>query len=254
MHAAVRFASVQGTLVRRAGSMTAMLALCLGPISQSAKAQALSVLPVNVQMAPGQGAATITVTNRGDQETSVQVRAFSWAQAGDEDKLTPSDALLVSPPISTIAPGGTQLVRLVLRKPPQDKESTYRIVLDQIPPPAVPGVVRVVLRISIPVFSQPLVRALPHLQFQIAHDAGKAYLVASNDGSHHEVLRDIVISTADGNKIKVGAGVSPYILAGSVRRWPLELPESDAPRTDTLHLSAREDSGTINQQVQVDAP
>lgn len=211
------------------------------------------VLPVNIQMSPGQEAATITVTNKGDQDTSVQVRAFSWEQIEGEDKLTPSSVLLVSPPISTIPAGGTQLVRLVLHQLPQGKEGTYRIVLDQIPPPAVPGVVRVVLRISIPIFSQSASKTFPHVQFHLEHDAGETFLVASNDGTHHEVLRDMVLASGDGHRIKVGAGTSPYILAGSVRRWPIEVPGGSVAINE-LHLTAREDAAMVNQQVQVAAP
>lgn len=107
--------------------------------AHSAKAQALSVLPVNIQMAPGQGATTMTVTNHGDSETSIQIRAFAWDQQDGEDQLTGSDAVLVSPPLATIPPHGSQVIRIVLRKRPEEQEATYRILLDQIPPTRTAG-------------------------------------------------------------------------------------------------------------------
>ena len=76
--------------------------LALAPAFSSAKAQALSVLPVNIQMAPGQGATTMTVMNHGESETSVQIRAYAWGQQDGDDQLTGSDAVMVSPPIATI--------------------------------------------------------------------------------------------------------------------------------------------------------
>jgi len=37
--------------------------------------------------------------------------------------------------------------RLILRRPPQGHEATYRILLDQIPPPAEPGPARLYTRL-----------------------------------------------------------------------------------------------------------
>ncbi len=223
------------------------------PVGSSAGAQSLMVLPVNVHMAPGQGATTLTVANEGKSETAIQIRAYAWNQPdGRDDQLTASDAVMVSPPLASIAAGGTQVVRVVLRKPPQGKEATYRIVLDQIPPPAEPGVVRVVLRLSIPIFAQPATRTVPHVQFHIERDAGQAFLVALNDGGHHEAVRDIVLSTSDGRKLKTGPSTSPYILAGATRRWPIDAQGSLPLPNETLRLTAHEDTGAIEQQVHVD--
>ena len=82
-----------------------------------ASAQGLTVLPVNIELAAGQMATSLTVINHGGSETSVQVRAFDWKQPNGAEQLTPSDVVLVSPPIATIPAGGTQVVRLLLRHP-----------------------------------------------------------------------------------------------------------------------------------------
>lgn len=218
--------------------------------AHSAKAQALSVLPVNIQMAPGQGATTMTVTNHGGSETSIQIRAFAWDQQDGEDQLTGSDAVLVSPPLATIPPHGSQVIRIVLRKRPEEQEATYRILLDQIPPPAQPGQVRVVLRLSIPIFAQPPTRALAHVAFHIERDHQQAYLVAANDGGHHEAVRDVVLSTSDGRQFQTAPSI-PYVLGGATRKWLLATKDFDPGTTQSLLLTAHEDSGPIHQQVQV---
>jgi fimbrial chaperone protein len=217
----------------------------------AADAQSLSVLPVNIFLAPGQKATTLTVTNQGNSKTSIQIRAYAWNQQGDDDQLTTSDEVVISPPIASIAPGANQVVRLILRQSPQAREATYRILLDQIPPPAEAGIVHVVLRLSIPIFAQPATRALPHVQFHIELNAGQIYLVGVNDGLRHEAIRDIELSTSDGRTLKAASGSSPYILAGVTRRWniaaqgPLPLP------SETLRLTAHSDAGAIEQQVPV---
>ncbi len=217
----------------------------------AARGQSLSVLPVNIFLSPGQRATTLTVTNQGNGETAIQIRAYSWNQQDNDDQLAASNAVVVSPPLASIAPGATQVVRLILRAPPQGREATYRILVDQIPPPAEPGVMHIVLRLSIPIFAQPASRAVPHVQFHIELDAGQLFLVGINDGLRHEAIRDIVVSTNDGRKLKPGPSASPYILAGSTRRWtiatqgPLPLP------SETLRLTAHSDAGAIEQQVTV---
>jgi len=217
----------------------------------AAEAQSLSVLPVNIFLPPGQKATTLTVTNQGTSQTTIQIRAFAWNQQGDDDQLTASDEVVVSPPLAMIAPGAKQVVRLILRNPPQGREATYRILLDQIPPPAEAGVVHVVLRLSIPIFALPMTRALPHVQFHIEVHDGQICLVGINDGLRHEAIRDIELSTSDGRKLKEVPSSSPYILAGITRRWnitaqgPLPLP------SETLRLTAQSVSGAIEQQVPV---
>jgi len=218
---------------------------------QAANAQALSVLPVNVQMAPGEQASTVTVTNQGTSETAVQIRAYKWSQQGDNDELAASNDVIVSPPIARIAPGDSQIVRLILRQPAQGREQTYRIILDQIPPPAEPGVVHVVLRMSIPIFAQPRTRATADVQFRVEVKDGKSYLVGVNDGLRHEAIRGIELKTSDGRTLKVESGVSPYILAGTTRHWKIDAPDAAPLPNNTLQLTAQTDAGSIAQQVQV---
>jgi len=221
----------------------------------AARGQGLSVVPVNVFLSPGQRATSLTVTNPGNSETAIQIRVYAWNQKGDDDQLTASDAILLSPPLARIAPGAKQVVRLILRQPARDREATYRILIDQIPPPAEPGVVHIVLRLSIPIFAQPATRALAHVQFHLEQDAGKLFLVGINDGPLHDVIRDIVLTTSDGRKLKEESSTSPYILAGSTRRWPIAAQGSLPLPSETLQLTARADAGAIEQQVRfVPAP
>jgi fimbrial chaperone protein len=191
------------------------------------------------------------VTNQGNSETAIQIRAYAWSQRGGEDQLTTSDAVVVSPPLASIAPGASQVVRLILRQPPQGREATYRILVDQIPPPAEPGIVHVVLRLSIPIFALPATRAVPHVQFHIERDAASAYLVAINDGGRHETIRNAALSTNDGRTLSTGSNASPYILAGATRRWPIAAQGSLPQASETLRLKARADAGAVEQQVRV---
>lgn len=228
----------------------AVLVLLAVPV---ARAQALSVLPVNVFLAPGQRAATLSVTNQGRSQTAIQIRAFAWDQKDGSDELITTDEVIASPPIATIAPGATQVVRLILRQLPQHQEATYRILVDQIPPPAEPGVVHVVLRLSIPIFAEPPTPATPHVSFHLERNAGQLVLVGTNTGLRHDVIRGILLRTSDGKDLKEAPGGLPYILAGATRRWSL-VGNGSLPRLNAaLQLTAQGETGSIEQPVAVAA-
>jgi len=209
--------------------------------------------PVNVVMAPDQAAATLTVGNNGDHEISFQIRAFAWqaGRAGDM-QLERTSELLVSPPLGTIAPGATQIARLVLSRAPQDRELSYRILIDELPPPARAGVVHVALRLSIPVFAEPAGIATPHVQWRIATQGPQAWLVASNDGTRHQSVHDIVLRTADGRTLQLTSDTPPYVLAGGEHRWNIQPDGSSFASGAVMRLTALGDGEAIDQQVRVD--
>lgn len=214
-----------------------------------ARAQSLSVLPVNIFFSPGQNATSLTVTNTGDKETTIQIRAYSWSQDGEADPLGDTKFITLSPPLARIAPGDSQVVRIILRQIPKDQEATYRILIDQVPPPGEAGVVHYVLRLSIPIFVKPAIRSSANVEFHITNDAGQFYLVATNTGNLHEVLRDITLTTPDGHKLKAESGSLPYILPGSTRRWHIVAQDPMPGQIETLRLKAQMSASAIDQQV-----
>lgn len=216
-------------------------------------AQGVEVVPVNVQLAPGQLAAALTITNRNSQRISFQIRGYSWQQdsAGGES-LLPSDVLMSSPPIATIQPEASQVVRLILRNPPEGREGTYRIILDQLPPPGQPGIVQVLLRLSIPVFAQPRAHIAPQVHWRVEREGGRWWLIASNSGSQHLSVRNMRLADADGRQLGIELKSPPHILAGGTRRWPIVAGSSLVPN-EIVRLTASADVGTIDQRISADA-
>ncbi len=212
--------------------------------------QGFTVIPVTMEMAAGERAKTLTIQNHTDREATFQVRPFAWSQADGTDQLDATDGLLVSPPIGVLAPGSSQVVRVLLRKAAQGREVSYRILLDQIPAQPAPGQVGFILRLSIPVFVEPPGRIAAQLHWAIESDGRGASLVANNDGSRRQVVRDMRL-VADGHALSLEANVSPYVLAGSVRRWRI-LGQGPSPSADgTFRLTAHADTGEIDQAVPV---
>jgi fimbrial chaperone protein len=222
----------------------AALVILSGATAQ-AETSGLTIYPVTIQLAPGERAAVLTIENHTDTDTTFQIRAYSWSQPNGSDRLEPTDAVLVSPPLGTVAAGKSQVVRLVLRQPAQEREATYRVLFDQILGPPAPGSVNFALRLSIPVFAEPPTRVAPHVQWSVDHSS----LVAVNDGGRHETFRDIAISTPDGRQLKLEQNVSPYVLAGSTHRWQILSAGFAASGTTPLRLKGNADSGAVDQAV-----
>lgn len=238
--------------IARICTLVALAMQCAWLACSPARAQGLEVTPTNVVLGPGQTAATLTVTNREDHRVSFQIRGFTWGQdAQGNDVLQPSAALLASPPIASIDAGATQVVRLILRLPPQGRETTYRILFDQLPPPHEPGVVRILLRLSIPVFAEPETQVRPELRWHVAHDDGGWWLIATNTGNRHITLGNLKLAGPDGQELRVAVSSPPHILAGATRRWPIATTALSAK--ELLHLTASADVGTIDERIPVDS-
>jgi fimbrial chaperone protein len=212
--------------------------------------QGLTVIPVTLELAPGQLTTVLTLENHTERETDFQVRPFGWDQLDGADRLTATDLLLVSPPLGRIAVGAGQVVRLVLRTPADGRESAYRILLDQVPPPPAPGQVSFALRLSIPVFVEPAAKVAAHVRWSVQAEGGTPYLVAVNSGGRHAVVHGLALSEAGGRALALESNVSPYILAGATRRWRI-LATSFAPSREALRLTAQADGGAIDQAVSV---
>ena len=103
-------------------------------IAVPALAGSLSVTPVRVELSNAQRSAALTVRNDGDQPSVVQAQLVAWSQESNEDKLDPTVDLLASPPIFTVAPGASQILRVALRRAPDSAvERTYRILVTEVP-------------------------------------------------------------------------------------------------------------------------
>ena len=209
----------------------------------------LTVTPVSVMLAPGRTTTTLTIRNNTGREIGFQVRPFGWTQPGGTDQLTRTDNLAISPPLGRIANGATQVVRLVLRQPAQNQESTYRILFDQVPPPPQPGAVNFAYRFSIPVFAEPMTaNAASRVDWSLQSDGGAYYLVAANSGASHDAFHNLALTGAGGSPIALQQGGSPYVLPGATRRWRI-MANGFSPSGQTLRVSANAVSGKIDQNL-----
>lgn len=230
----------------------ACVALILGACLLTALAQAqqtvqgrgqnpvggLAVMPTVIEVPPGRSAAAMEVGNRSTLPVAVQLSAFRWTQPGGEDRLEDDPAVTVSPAIATIPPGGVQTFRILLPRGARPAEATWRLILDELPRPAVKGKLDVRLRLSMPVFA-----AADHdggADVQWRDESGQ--LIATNHGTRRLRFSSLLL---DGRH-SLPLAPSPYLLAGAERRWTLAAEPRSSLSSNPLRLTGASDIGPID--------
>ena len=213
--------------------------------TQPAKSQALDVAPVSLTLMPGQRTASINITNRGEQKTSIQTRPFVWDQQDASDRLSPTKSLAISPPLFELGPGETQLVRLVLRAPVSMTEGTYRLLLDQVPGPATAGTIRVALRISLPVFVRPAGVAAPVLSWRVERNGSEVNLVCQNGGARHAHITHMTIGDVPPG-VTLAQQSTSYVLAGALQHWTIKDPSGSLRTGANVRVAADTDEGRVD--------
>jgi fimbrial chaperone protein len=192
-----------------------------------------SVSPVRIYMGPRDRAIALTITNDGSDELVMQADLFEWKQKPDgEDVLTPTEELIVSPPIIKLAPGARQVVRLArIKVAPVKDQLTYRVMLREIPearPPEKGLEVQIALTFSLPIFITPPT-AKGTLACNTRRNAADAVQVeCSNTGNAYSHPREMELVGMGGQKLarrESGA----YLLPGTTRTFELKRSEGPIP-------------------------
>lgn len=136
--------------------LAAAIALACLPVT-AANAASLRVSPVLLDVPSGQTGTTLTVSNDDKAPIRVQVRVYLWTHKGNSDTLTPTKAVVASPPIGVLKPGAENLVRIVrVATTPVAARESYRVLVDQLPDPKrTAGVVSILVRHAIPLYFEP---------------------------------------------------------------------------------------------------
>ena len=233
-----------------------LLALALCVAAPEAPAGSFQVNPIRIDVAKGATSAAMTVRNDGDDAIVIQASLVSWTQNEGQDVYAPTTEALVTPPVMTIQPGGEQIVRVGLRRRPDPQsELTYRLYLQEVPPPPKPGFtgLQVALRVGVPLFVPPLAPGLRRLEWsaQSAPD-GALTLIAQNTGNTHVQVTDFELRAAGAEEPLAHQTTLAYVLAGQRRTWTLPVPAGHAKPGGELHLKAYTDAGETDMALSVE--
>lgn len=215
-----------------------LLALALPLLARAAD---ISLMPVNVKLDRFNDRATVQVINNGAEPVVMQADAIAWTRVDGRDVDGPTSDIIVNPPIFTIQPGQTQVLRVGLRRAQElQQEASYRMVLREIPMPRladvgqVAGQVRVLVALRVPVFVAPA-KVQRQENWSLRRD-GNGELVASvtNTGNVHLKVGELRVQ-GEGSQGRTLAlqGANAVIFPGEQRSFRLQHPPG-ASRLEVL--------------------
>jgi fimbrial chaperone protein len=232
-------------VILSSGALALGALLALPAPVQSASLQAS---PVLVEMTDKAPSAVVTIRNTGDKPIAVQTRVMQWSQARGQETLQEAEAVIASPPMTTLKPGANYAVRIVrTAKGALGGEEAYRVLVDQLPDasPARGSMVALVMRHSIPVFLSGGQGGAARVDWELGARNGRLVLRATNHGSRRLRLAQVTVQLGDGRKVSFGNGLLGYVLAGSTMEWVSVAPAATRPggmvmaTTDLGPLSAQ---------------
>lgn len=225
-----------------------VIGLCLG-FARNGIGASFNVNPIGFKLTAERSSGLLQIRNTGDAPVRLQVSAVDWLTDGRQEILQDTNAILLNPPIFSIAPGQIQFLRFGLREPARsDTEQAYRLLVEEVPPggPQGPGLMTL-LRVSIPVFIAPQ-ETQEKLTWQIRRGETGLVLAAVNEGNVHGKIIQIRLNNPDldeGLHIRTPA----YILAGQRKEWPLESGKIHAGK---VRLKVQTDKAEIEEYLMLD--
>ena len=173
---------------------------------------ALSISPTRLVLDPKTKVATLTLENKSDTPTNVQIKANGWYMddAGNyiEDK---TGDFLFFPRLATIAAGQTQVIRVGYQGDFPSMEKSYRVYVQELPPVKQPdylkpegntvaGGVQILLGMSIAVYIRPSADKIPPPQIKwISAEKvkGNIKIGLENQGSFHFYTQRVELDLQD---------------------------------------------------------
>lgn len=233
-----------------AGGLIVLLSLT--PLSPSADASEgqLQAGPTLLEIGPKGAATRLLLGNTGDAPVAAQVRVYAWSQPDGEDRLVPSEQVVVSPPIVEVPVGAEQVVRVVRLGPPASgRDQCYRIVVDELPraEPSRDSTVKVRMRYVLPLFVRAAEAMAPALSCTL--DERGAQLACENKGGRAAQLGASRLLDDSPHALNLSEGLFGYVLPGSRRVWLLAAGRPQL-KGQTLRLETRLNGRPANLSVE----
>lgn len=229
-------------------AMVAAFASSIGVATMAApvSAASFSVNPVNINLPADRQAASLTLTNSDAAPVSVRVLTYAWTQVDGIDVRTPTDNVIASPPIFTMAPGKSQLVRVGFKSRPP--AGAYRVIFEEIPrEKPVENGIQVNLRLDLPLYLRPKGGGKAQLSWRAWRDGnGELFVEGRNSGSAHGQVLEL--SAEQGGKRQHLSRQMGVVLPASARFWKIgKRPELQAGAP--LVLTVRSSTGETKTQI-----
>jgi fimbrial chaperone protein len=228
---------------------TALGVLAAGPVASAAT---FTVDPTQIFLSNRTGSVLLTLHNESMDTLNFQLSVFSWEQSSSgEMQLRPTQDIVFYPPLLTLKPSEIRRVRVGTATSFDAREKTYRIFVEELPPPSAPKGVRVLTKMGIPIFLRPAKEVATVTLADLGQQDGLLKFTLSNTGTVHIVPRSI--------KVRGLAGSNPaferelegwYVLAGGRRDFATAVPKNGCEQVTSIVVDVQFESGQVQERLQ----
>jgi fimbrial chaperone protein len=245
-------------LSRTRHAFAALCILLLAGWPSGVFAASLKFVPMSILLDSSQKRGALTIINSGDEKVTVQLQLMKWTQDGQgRDGYEPTKDLVFYPQIVSIAAGKEGTVRVGYDQQGSfSSERSYRLFVQELPVRK-PGekVVRIALRVGIPVFIAPRDPrpALSYEDFRIAD--GRLHVTFRNNGNAHSMIQKISVSGLDeaGREVFSRELGGWYVLPGVSRAFPIEVDPEECRAAKIIKIQGTAGDVIVRGQFNVDA-
>jgi fimbrial chaperone protein len=218
-------------------------------ISLGVQATALQITPTRINLSHNTPVATLSLNNKSSTTSMLHIESMQWTQSAGHSVYTPTQDIIVSPPIMSIEPGKSQLIRIALRKNNAviSEEKSYRIFIQEIPkyrPENTPGVA-FALRFGIPVFVLPTAAITHNLQWKLKSAHHHLQLEVMNTNNTHIQFTHLDLLEPTTHRSLVSEDVFVYLLPHQSKRWTYKITDLNKK----IEVNARTDWGPVSAMV-----
>ena len=190
-----------------------------------------TISPVIIDV-PTDGRAIFTIRNDRTRDVLYQISVFSWQIVNGEDHYETTRDFIASPPLFSLNPSISQIVRIGFRNPVKlPVEQAYRLEVSEVPRPgdsnAVGGNVELSFKYLLPVYVASSNRtAKPLLVWSMHTDGNSVVVRAENRGNKHDVVNMVGLNRQSSESLVPEYFIKQHlvILAGSWREWRISVP------------------------------
>jgi fimbrial chaperone protein len=209
----------------------------------------IEVRPTMLVITPSQRVAVLSLVNPDASDVVYQVRIFRWRQNEGKQILEPTDDVIASPPIASLAGHGSQVVRVGLRgASAPDQETAYRLILEELPATNKPGLagLNISLRLSLPLFVRSQFVLPPdQLAANMRVSGNKATVTVHNNGPFTSRIIQATLAIPAAGDDKPSIKSLTYILPGQWASYDFAL-ASPLPSSRGAVLTVQTDSGPVD--------
>ena len=210
-----------------------------------------SISPIRIDLDRQNKTDSITVSNdEPERKIEMQVKLVEWTQdAKGNDVYVESNDLVFFPRIFAIDKQDQRVVRVGLKVPAAAIEKSYRLFIEELPPPADPGKkgaqVLFVLRFGVPIFVRPDKEQLAGAIEGMEATPTAATIIVKNTGNQNFQIQSLSIKSGAAYEKEIVGG---YVLAGSTKHITAQFPPETCRKLGKLRVVMTTDRiGTIER-------